>query len=406
MSCNSANNHNTTPDRRYNILFLMNGAKPPRGGEFLTLYLITHLRKDLFNPILVYAHEGVIVQELKKAGIDAVQIPLGNRITNIYPREIKLYNPFFILTFLWHSLTNRGILRLRKLIRDNDIHLIYCADNLSKIIGGIIAKISGVKSVAHCHDDFKEDMLGKTMRIFYLLLLDRILTVSDRVRNFFTVRRKISPKAITVYNGVNAEVFNPADVDDGMRVELGLREGTVVIGSIGVLEKDKGQKYLFEAVARLKSEGINNIVCVVCGTGPEELILKEFVHANGLDEEVLFLGFRTDIPRVLKTLDILVLTSLTIESFSMAAVEAMAMKVPVIATNVGGLPEVVEDGKTGILVPPGDINALCSAIKYLVKNPEARLKMGENGRLRVLEKFTIEQNVRKTEEVFLNLVGA
>jgi len=383
----------------------MNGAKPPRGGEFLTLDLIMRLRKDIFRPFLVYAHDGVIVQELKKAGIDAVQIPLGNRITNIYPREIKLYNPFFILTFLWYLLTNRGILRLRKLIRDNDIHLIYCADNLSKIIGGIIAKISGVKSVAHCHDDFKEDMLGKTMRIFYLLLLDRILTVSDRVRNFFTVRRKISPKAITVYNGVNAEVFNPADVDDGMRVELGLREGTVVIGSIGVLEKDKGQKYLFEAVARLKSEGINNIVCVVCGTGPEELILKEFVHANGLDEEVLFLGFRTDIPRVLKMLDILVLTSLTIESFSMAAVEAMAMKVPVIATNVGGLPEVVEDGKTGILIPPGDVNALCSAIKYLVNNPETRLKMGENGRARVLEKFTIEQNVRKTEDIFMQLLS-
>lgn len=401
----SYQNINSKDVLKYNILFLMNGAKPPRGGEFLTLDLIMRLRKDIFRPFLVYAHDGVIVQELKKAGIDAVQIPLGNRITNIYPREIKLYNPFFILTFLWYLLTNRGILRLRKLIRDNDIHLIYCADNLSKIIGGIIAKISGVKSVAHCHDDFKEDMLGKTMRIFYLLLLDRILTVSDRVRNFFTVRRKISPKAITVYNGVNAEVFNPADVDDGMRVELGLREGTVVIGSIGVLEKDKGQKYLFEAVARLKSEGINNIVCVVCGTGPEELILKEFVHANGLDEEVLFLGFRTDIPRVLKMLDILVLTSLTIESFSMAAVEAMAMKVPVIATNVGGLPEVVEDGKTGILIPPGDVNALCSAIKYLVNNPETRLKMGENGRARVLEKFTIEQNVRKTEDIFMQLLS-
>jgi len=80
--------------------------------------------------------------------------------------------------------------------------------------------------------------------------------------------------------------------------------------------------------------------------------------------------------------------------------------VPVIATNIGGLPEVVEDGKTGILVPPGDVNALCSAIKYLVNNPEARLKMGENGRLRVLEKFTIEQNVRKTEDVFLSLVEA
>ena len=118
----------------------------------------------------------------------------------------------------------------------------------------------------------------------------------------------------------------------------------------------------------------------------------------------LFLGFRNDIPIVLKALDMIAVTSLTIESFSMAAVEAMSMRVPVIATNVGGLPEVVEDGKTGILVPPGDINALCSAIKYLVKNPEARLKMGENGRARVLEKFTIEQNVRKTEDVFLSLM--
>lgn len=389
---------------KYNIAFLMNGAKPPRGGEFLTLHLINHSSKKLFRTTLVYAHEGVIVEEIKKSGINAIHFPLSDKIINIYPREIKLYNPFFILTFLWHLFLNSGIFKLNKLLKENNIHLIYCADNLSKLIGGIAGKMLGIKIVAHCHEDFKEDALGKIMRIFYLLILDRILTVSEKVRKFFTVKGKISPKAITVYNGINTEVFDPTNIDDNLRIELGLKNDAIVLGSIGVLEKDKGQRYLFEAMARLKSEGINNIICVVCGTGPQEAELKEFVQKNRLGNEVLFLGFRSDIPLVLKTLDIIAITSLTIESFSMVAVEAMAMKVPVIATKVGGLPEVVDNGKTGIIVPPGDVGALCNSIRYLIQNPEIRLKMGENGRERVLERFTIEKNVRKTEEVFLEML--
>ncbi len=78
---------NLNSNKKYNILFLMNGAKPPRGGELLTFSLITHLRKDIFHPILVYANDGIIVQRLKKNGVDAIKIPLGNKITNIYPRE-------------------------------------------------------------------------------------------------------------------------------------------------------------------------------------------------------------------------------------------------------------------------------------------------------------------------------
>jgi len=384
----------------------MNGAKPPRGGEFLTLYLITHLRSDLFHPILVYAQDGIIVQELKKSGIEAVRLPLGSKITDVYPREIKLYNPFFILTFFLNLLMSRGVTKLKRLLKENDIRLIYCADNLSKLIGGIAGKMSGIKVVAHCHDDFKEDALGKTMRIFYLALLDRVLTVSEKVRKFFTVRGEISPKAITVYNGINAGVFNPENVADNLRMELGLKDDAIMVGSIGVLEEDKGHVYLFEAMARLKSEGINNVICLVCGTGPEEAALKEFVHEKGLDNEILFLGFHADIPGLLKAVDIVAITSLTIESFSMVAAESMAMKVPVVATNVGGLPEVVEDGKTGLIIPAGDVDALCSSIKYLIDNSDIRLKMGENGRKRVLERFTIEENVRKTENIFLQLIGS
>jgi glycosyltransferase involved in cell wall biosynthesis len=384
----------------------MNGAKPPRGGEFLTLYLITHLRKGLFHPLLAYAHEGLIVQQLKKAGIDNVRIPLSINIANVYPREISLYSPFFVISFLWHLVLSGSIFKLNKILKENNIHLIYCADNISKLIGGIAGKMAGVKVVAHCHDDFKEDALGKTMRMFYIALLDRILTVSDKVKKFFAVKKKGFQKAITVYNGIDAEVFNPQDVSEDLRNELGFKKEDIVIGSIGVIEKDKGHRYLVEAIARLKDEGIANVVCVMCGTGPQEVEIKKLVLNKGLEKEIIFLGFRDDIPRVLKTLDIFALMSLTIESFSMAAVEAMAMEVPVIATNIGGIPEVIDDGKTGIIIPPGNADALCEAIKYLIQNPGVRIQMGKNGRARVLERFTIEQNVRKTEDVFLSLVEA
>ncbi|MBA4323284.1 MAG: hypothetical protein C0408_10760 [Odoribacter sp.] len=230
------------------------------------------------------------------------------------------------------------------------------------------------------------------------------MAVSEKVRRFFAGKGRLSEKVITVYNGIDTNVFDPANVDGDLKAELGIEENSVIIGSIGVLEKDKGQAGLIKALSRLKAEGVNNVFCIICGSGPEETSLRELAKELGLQGRILFLGFRKDINRVLRALDIGVITSLTIESFSMVAVEAMAMKVPVIATSVGALPEVVDDGETGILIPPGDVDALCESIKYLIKNPDIRLKMGENGRKRVLERFTIEENVRKTEDIFLHLI--
>lgn len=383
----------------------MNGAKPPRGGEFLTFYLIKNLRKKIFHPVVIYAGEGVIVQKIKQAGVDTIQIPLGDKITSIYPREIILYNPIFILNLLWRLFWSGSVARVKRLLKKNNIDLIYCADNLSKIIGGIAGKWVGIPVVAHCHDDFKEDSFGKLSRLVYLTFLDRIIAVSEKVRSFFEVKNRVSQKVITIHNGVDIETFNPDKVDSSLKKELGIRNDCVVIGSIGVIEKDKGQRYLIEAIAKLKSESISNMVCIICGNGPEEENLKKLVESINLSNDVLFLGFRNDIPRVLRILDIMVMTSLTIESFSMATVEAMAMEVPVIGTKVGALPEVIADGETGLLIPLGDVDALCRALRYLIDNPQIRVQMGKRGREKVLERFTIEENVRKTEELFLQLLG-
>ena len=389
---------------KYNILFLMNGAKPPRGGEFLTLYLITHLNKDIFNPIVAYMEEGYIVKEIKKTGIETVWVPLGRDLTKIYLREKKLYNPIFISILLSRLVLSNPVIKVKKLIRGKNIDLIYCADNLSKLVGGVAGKLSNVNVIAHCHDDFKEDSLGKVMRAVYLLLLDRILAVSEKVKKFFSDNGRASTKVITVYNGIDADVFNPGKVDEGIRMELGLGKNTIVIGIVGSVDNNKGQRYLIDAVSEMKAQGLSAVNVIICGKGPEEENLKNYVRSKGLTNEVLFLGYRRDIPRVMKILDVLVIASVTIEACPLTAIEAMSMQLPVIATNIGGLPELIDDGKSGILVPPGDVQALSNAIKYLIENPDGRLKMGRLGRQRVLDKFTIEGNVRKTEEIFLEML--
>ncbi|MBW8000507.1 MAG: glycosyltransferase family 4 protein [Planctomycetes bacterium] len=382
----------------------MNGAKPPRGGEFLTYSLITNLDTDKFNPLVIYAKEGVIVKKIKQTDINTIELTLPDRLTGIYPRKIKLYSPLFLFTLLWDLVTSRCLFRLKKLILENDIQLIYCADNLSKLIGGMVGKMTNVKVVAHCHDDFKEDALGKIMRRTYLIFLDRILTVSDKVRRFFKVGQKISPKAVTVYGGIDTRLYDPDKTKTDIRSELGLDKDAFVIGSIGVIEEDKGHIYLLKAVAKLISEGID-ISAVICGTGHKEEFLKKFVEDENLNENIFFPGFRKDIPEVLKALDIFVMTSMTIESLSIVTLEAMAMRNPVIATNIGGLPEVVVDGETGIIIEPCNADVLADSIKYLLENPEKRFQMGQQGRKRVCEHFTIEKNVRKTEEVFLETLG-
>ena len=124
----------------------------------------------------------------------------------------------------------------------------------------------------------------------------------------------------------------------------------------------------------------------------------------GSNRQVRFLGYRRDIPDLLGIMDMVVMPSLR-ESFGIVALEAMAMKVPVVASRIGGLEEVVEHERTGLLVPPGDADALAEAIRTLAENPEMRINMGEAGRQRVAEKFSIESTIRRTEEIYLECLG-
>jgi glycosyltransferase involved in cell wall biosynthesis len=127
--------------------------------------------------------------------------------------------------------------------------------------------------------------------------------------------------------------------------------------------------------------------------------LYRYVKENHLEQQVEFWGFRNDIPEILSHLDILVLPSLQ-EPFGKIVIEAMAMKKPVVASKIGGVPEIVEDGKTGLLVPPADSDAICQALEQFIEDREMRERMGLEGRKRVEQMFSLEKHVHQLEQVY------
>lgn len=387
---------------KYNIAFLMHGARNIGGGEYSIFYLIRNLNRDIFNPIVFFANENEIIRKLQKEGIETIKIPLHSSITSVYRDSIK-YNPISLFLYFWYLLS--AIFKIRHFLKRSKVDLLHPHDNLSKIIGGIAAKTGSIKIVAHCRDALGNDLIGRILKMVYLLLTDRVISVSEKTAEFLMTSRILKGKIKVIYNGVDLNLFRADDIKGNARRELGIPDDCIVIEIIAVLETYKGHRYLFHALKMLKENGISNIRCLVIGEGRERNALIETVKNLDISDEVIFLGYRKDIPYLLGSADILAIPSIGQEAFPRVAIEAMAMRVPVICTDFGGLPEAVVDGETGVIVPTMDTDALSKAIVRLIKNPEEREKMGEAGRKRAEENFSIESNVRKTEELYSDILS-
>jgi len=175
------------------------------------------------------------------------------------------------------------------------------------------------------------------------------------------------------------------------------------VGTVARLQPVKGVEYLIEA-AKHVLESIPNTRFLIVGEGPQKAELIHKVHQLNLSSDVIFAGMRGDIPAILSALDLFVLPSLS-EALGIAVIEALAAKVPVIATNVGGVTEIVEDGKTGLLVPPKDPLSLAKAILHTYSNGDEAISMAKAGERRVREVFDIAHLARKQAELYEKLLA-
>jgi L-malate glycosyltransferase len=223
-------------------------------------------------------------------------------------------------------------------------------------------------------------------------LTDRIISVCEATKKAL-VKYEWFPanKIEVIYNGIKIEKFQiKIDIAEKRR-SLGLKEDDIVIGAVGRLCTEKNYKMLILAFG-LVAKDVHNAKLVIVGGGQLEDQLRQTAADMGLTNKVLFLGPRTDVPEILKTFDIYALSSDS-EGASQVLLEAMASGTPVVATNVGGNPEIILDGQTGILVPRGDQFKFAEAILNIANDLQYRGKMAENGRNRIFEKFTFTQMV-------------
>jgi glycosyltransferase involved in cell wall biosynthesis len=226
-------------------------------------------------------------------------------------------------------------------------------------------------------------------RLKYTWGTDGIITISNAIRNRLKNAGVPASKISTIYEGIDLSLY-PKIIRTHKPGE------PLVVGVVSHLTPEKGVRYLIEAAA-LIPEANKKFRFVIVGEGSCLPQLQELVREKKLNN-FDFKGFRSDIPQLMESFDILAMPSLS-EGLSSAILEAMASSLPIVASNVGGIPELVKDGENGLLAPPADSAALARAIQTLAENPEEILRMGQKNRRQVEEKFTMETKILKTEEL-------
>jgi glycosyltransferase involved in cell wall biosynthesis len=261
----------------------------------------------------------------------------------------------------------------------------------------------GIKVLAH--DRGTEYPCNIQTKVF-VRLLDMIMCVSDSFKEN-VIRQHLKPKNVRrVYDGIKVDAFHDIDpsVSAMVRKEFGIADGQFVVGIVGNIIRWKGQLVVLKAIKEVKKQ-IPDIKCLIMGKVAQRSEdykeeLDAYVRNDGLEKNIIFTGFRTDIPNLLSILNILIHASTDPEPFGLVVLEGMAMRKPVIATNVGGPAEIVLQNETGILVPPNDPKSMARAIVYCLSNRNKARVMGERGRQRFVEMFSSDKMVEETEKVY------
>jgi glycosyltransferase involved in cell wall biosynthesis len=303
----------------------------------------------------------------------------------------------------------RGALKVARLLHREHVDVLHTHVHVAaNILGRAAGRAAGTAVVSHLHieNHFRRQRLARQPLVALdnatARLCARILAVSDATRLSFERQGFPAARMETVYTGVDATAL-AASPAAGLRRELGLGPEAVVIGQVGRLAPVKGQRELLEAIARLLPRH-PSLHAVVIGEdletgGAFRLELEELAASLGIAGAVRFAGFRADAAATLPEVDVLVLPS-WIEGLPLVVLEAMAQARPVVATAVGGTPEAVVDGETGLLVPPHDVDALTAALERVVTDETLRRRLGEAGRARVRERFDAGATERRVLEVY------
>jgi glycosyltransferase involved in cell wall biosynthesis len=297
-------------------------------------------------------------------------------------------------------------LRLARFIRENKIDILHSHLFYSSLFASPIAKACGVSltiETPHIREHWRHGLLKSHFFVdrFVGHLVDRYIAVSQANARYLIEEKKLPRSKIRVIrNGCDIRHFNPRNTaPPGMKSSLGFEEDDPILLVLGRLESQKGHCFLLTALQKILDEfPKTKLVCL--GEGSLRRKLEEMSRDLRLEHAVRFVGFQANVADWLALADVTVLPSLY-EGLPIAALESLAAGRPVVASSVDGTIEVVLHGKTGFTVPPEDSDRLAEGVLRLLRNPELRCILGQAGRQWVLDHFTVEQQIRQTEQFYL-----
>ncbi len=365
--------------RKPHILNLHGSADAITGQELTLLEFIRSLKGDAVHWILLPSG-GRFADLLRQQNCNVIIQALA---------RFRKQNPIpFLLS----------IGKLTKIIREHEIDLLHACGAYPNQHAALAARLTGCRSICSLHTTAYE---AEELRTNLLFLTHRVIGVSEAVSE---IARKVvrDSRVTTCYVGVDCDVFLSAD-GRNVRQEFGIAEDAIVVGQIGQVIEKKGIRELI-AAADVLCKQYPQLQFLVVGDDPRKTGCKEEIERTirilGLERQVILTGFRTDLPRLYAAIDILALPSYA-EGLPRVLLEAMAAGKPIVATNIPGIQEVVQDGKTGKLVPPGDVPKLTEALTELIQSAEVRLAMGRAAYVRAKTEFDIQLCFKRIRREFL-----
>lgn len=297
----------------------------------------------------------------------------------------------------------RRYLKMRRLVRERPPHVLHTYFFWPIIYGRLLKRAGLVSTLIENREDEGFNLSPTDYRVLRLSrsIPDRIICVSEGVRRVVLDREGVAEgNTVVIRNGVSLPLENalPEEVE-AARSELGIRAEEEVVGMVANLNRPvKGVRYLVEAVPEIV-RAVPKARFLILGDGALKSGLEEQAHRLGVADRIIFAGFRSDVARFYRVMDLSVLTSLS-EGLSMTILESMSFGLPVVATSVGGNPELVRDGETGFLVPPKDLAAFSRAVIRLLRDPFLREMMGIRGREVIRKEFTLDTVAGQYQELY------
>jgi glycosyltransferase involved in cell wall biosynthesis len=344
------------------------------GQERVIEDILNNLDSNIFEvQLLCLTHGGIIADRLEKNGIKVTILDIEN------------YNSISSIkkTISW--------------FKNEEIDIVHTHGFSSGVIGRIAAFFAGVSNIyAHIHtmsDDlsFKHVLKEKLLSF----ITTKIITVSDSVNNSYKNKTHINlKKLIMIYNGLNLPLHRKFDGKENLKKRYDIPENKTVIGNVASLTKHKAHEFLFEAV-----KDIDDVYILIVGDGKEKMKLAELALKLGIEKRVRLVGNQEDIFPFINIMDIFVLSSIR-EGHPLSLIEAMGFKKPVIATDVGGVNEIIENGINGIIIPPKNSKKIEESINLLISDKKLCEKFGDNGKETYINRFTLKKMIDRLTKLY------